>query len=265
MYSNHDFDGAFDAQNAVVFSRALAYTAAGGNAEFVMPVLQRQIGTDELALCGAQKVGFRPDRVEAYPGSRLFDAFGVVASGYQAATIRQKILAGEAITAGDMREMFGGAGACVLVTHSAASALAIHHATGEPSLVAMTPDNMRLTADYAAAFTTNSESVVLVPNNHSASERAATLAAQAVGCKVADMRGLGSQANLMQGLANAQRQADARTLDAHAVKHFVRDRILAPLELAAAPAQAWAADLERIAPVQSHAMAPRQAGVCIER
>lgn len=232
MYSNPDFDSAFDAQNAVVFSRALAYTAAGGGAEFVMPVLHRQIGTDELALCGAQKVGFRPDRVEAYPGSQLFDAFGVVASGYQAAAIRQKVLAGEVITAGDMREMFGGAGARVPVTHSAASALAIHYATGGPALVAMTPDNMRLTADYAAAFTKNAESVVLVPSNSSASERAAALAAQAVGCKVADMRGLGGQASLMHGIANAQRQADARTLDAHAVKHFIRDRILAPLDAA---------------------------------
>lgn len=263
MYINHDFDSNFDAQDAVTFSRALTYTAAGGGAEFVVPVLHRQIGTDELALCGAQKVGFRPDRVEAYPGSQLFNAFGVVASGYQSVTIRQKILAGEAITAGDMREMFGGVGARVLVTHSAASALAIHHATGEPVLVAMTPDNMRLTADYACALTKNNESVVLVPNNHGASDQAATLAAQAVGCKVADMRDMGGPANLMQGLANAQRQADARTLDAHAVKHFIRDRILAPLESAISPAQAWAA--ERFAPVRASHAPVRQVGSGIER
>ena len=262
MYSNQDFDSAFDAQNAVVFSRALAYTAAGGGAEFVMPVLHRQIGADELALCGAQKVGFRPERVEAYPGSRLFDAFGVVASGYQAASFRQKVQAGEAITAGDMREMFGGAGARVIVTHSAASALAIHHATGEPALVAMTPDNMLRAADYAATFTKNAESVVLVPNNSSASERAAALAAQAVGCKVADMRGSGGQASLMHGLANAQRQADARTLDAHAVEHFIRDHILAPLDAA----QIVSPDLSVDRPVPARVVGRAQhASVGIER
>ena len=262
MYINHDFDSNFDAQDAVTFSRALTYIAAGGGAEFVVPVLHRQIGTDELALCGAQKIGFRPDRVEAYPGSRLFNALGVIASGYQYATVRQKILAGEEILAGDMREMFGGPGCRVLVTHSAASALAIHHATGEPVLVAMTPDNMRLAADYAAVLTKNSESVVLVPSNHSASERAATLAAQAVGCKVADMRGLGNQTNLMQGLVNAQRQADARTLDAHAVKHFIHAGILTPLETAQTVSPEWSVD--RPTPTRSVDSAQR-ASAGIER
>ena len=259
MYINHDFDSAFDAQNAVVFSRALTYTAAGGGAEFIVPVLHRQIGTDELALCGAQKVGFRPDRVEAYPGSQLFNAFGVIASGYQYATVRQKILAGEEILAADMREMFGGR---VLITHSAASALAIHHATREPVLIAMTPDNMRLAADYAAVLTKNSESVVLVPSNHTASERAATLAAQAVGCKVADMRGLGNQTNLMQGLVNAQKQADARTLDAHAVKHFIHASILTPLEAAQTVSPEWSVD--RPTPTRSVDSAQR-ASAGIER
>ena len=262
-YINDAFEAKFDALNVQEFSKQLRYAVDGGRAEFAIPVLHRQIGTDELALCGAQKVGFRPDRVEAYPCSQLFNAFGVVASGHQSATIRQKILAREEITAGDMREMFGGVGARVLITHSAASALAIHHATREPVLVAMTPDNMRLTADYACALTKNNESVVLVPNNHGASDQAATLAAQAAGCKVADMRDMGGPANLMQGLANAQRQADARTLDAHAVKHFIRDRILAPLESAISPAQAWAA--ERFAPVRASHAPLRQVGSGIER
>jgi hypothetical protein len=232
MYNNSDFDGAFDAQNAIIFSRDLAFAAAGGRAEFVMPVLHRQIGTDDLVLSGAQKVGFRPDRVEAYPGSRLFNAFGIVASGHQATTARQKILAGEEITAGDMREMFGGAGARAIVTHSASDALAIHHATGEPVLVAMTPDNMLLTAAYAAAITKDAGAVVLVPNGSPSSERTAALAAKSVGCRIADVHDLGGQSNLIHGLANAHRQADARTLDVHAVKNFIRDRILAPLDAA---------------------------------
>lgn len=260
MYSNHDFDSAFDAQNAVVFSRALAYTAAGGGAEFVMPVLHRQIGTDELALCGAQKVGFRPDHVEAYPGSRLFDAFGVVASGYQAATIRQKVLAGEAITAGDMREVFGGAGARVLVTHSAASALAIHHTTGEAALVAMTPDNMLRAADYAALLTGSGESVVLVPDSFGASNRAAVVAAEQIGCRVANIAGDDRHTNLMQGLVAAQHQSEARSLDAHAVRHFMRARILAPLD-AAQPAQSMAGNCS--APMR--AAVPQRADVGIGR
>lgn len=263
-YTNDTFDHDFNAQIGPDFSRALTYAARGGSAEFVMPVLHRQIGADDLSLCGAQRIGFRPDRAEAYPGSRLFDAFGIVASDFTA--VRQKILAGEEVTTGDMREMFDSARARagahaprMLVTHSAASALAIHHATGEPALVAMTPDNMLRAADYAALLAGSGEAVVLVPDSFGTSKRAARVAAEQVGCRVADMTGGGRHATLMHGLIAAQHQADTRSLDAHALRDFIRDRIFAPLDAAQPVSQS--VEIPCAAPMHVHGAALQRAGI----
>ena len=245
-YINNDFEAKFDALTAKEFDQQLRYAAAGGRAEFTIPVLCRMVGTDDLALCGAQKVEINPTRAEAFQGSRMHDAFGFVAPGGQAVAVRQKILAGEEISIKDMREVFP-AGAPVLISHSAASALAIHHATGAPVLCALTPDNFLPASAYAMAVSGNhGERVVIVPDGSGQSNAAALHAARASGCKVADVAPHPAQriaGDIMQGLIDVSRIADAqdrllpsesarRDLRAAMIHDFLRDRIFEPIAAA---------------------------------
>lgn len=245
-YINDAFEAKFDALNAQEFSKQLRYAVDGGRAEFAIPVLHRQIGTDELALCGAQKVEVNPNRAQAYQGSQMHGAFGLLAPVARAESVRQKILAGEEILIQDMREVFP-TSAPVLIAHSAASALAIHHATGAPVLCAMTPDNFLPAASYAMAVSADdADRVVIVPDIAGQSRAAALLAARATGCKVADVTTHPQQHvkdDLLQGLAAVSRVADAQdrllsspeeraALRAAMIHDFLRDRIFEPIAAA---------------------------------
>ncbi|SCC93527.1 hypothetical protein THIX_30755 [Thiomonas sp. X19] len=242
-YINADFDALYDTLNHKKFDKQLHYVVAGGRATFAIPVLHRVIGTDDLVLCGAQKVEINPDHdhCHVYPGSRMSNAFGLIASGGLAVTIRQKILAGEEIPPEDVRNLVDTQSPRLVIAHSAASALAIHHATGEPVLCALTPDNMLPAAAYARSVLGDKAAIVLFPDNTPASRQAALLAAHAVSGKVTGMNPTAPQINLMHGLVDATQAADERdrarpTPDPQAAERarydFIMHNILDPLKAA---------------------------------
>lgn len=184
---------------------------AGKSAEFVSPIVAPE-GTD-LVLLGVHVQQYQPRRsaVNMLDGRDLLDVpeqLGFAVPGLSTA-MQNKLARDGSVPVSCMRlcDVFDR----TVVTHSAASALAINAKGAGNAIAALDVLNIRPVSEWALS---QGKTVVIVPDNSDLSRAAAHAAASALGenVRVAKLPYRPGQRNLMEALIDEQARAAARLM-----------------------------------------------------
>ena len=187
---------------------SMAAAIAGKKAAFVSPIVTPE-GAD-LVLLGAYFQRYQPTRsaVDMLDGRDLLDVpeqLGFAIPGFSPALQNQLVRDGSVpVSCMRLCDVFDR----TVVTHSAASALAINAKGAGNAIAALDVLNIRPVAEWALS---QGKSVVIIPDNSDLSRAAAHAAASALGesVMVAKVPYRGGQRNVMEALIDAQARADA--------------------------------------------------------